>query len=88
MSWQTETPPAGAVPADAQSCIHADDCVKLVITCCDECNGGAAVAVAKTHADSIQKPRCGANVRCTMRGCFTRVECEAGRCVIQRGVAT
>jgi hypothetical protein len=87
MTWETEPPPPGVVPADAQSCESNDDCVKVVTTCCDECNGGTAVGVAKQHADSIQKGSCGPAVRCTMRGCFTRVACESGACVLQRGVA-
>jgi hypothetical protein len=87
LTWQTEPPPAGAVSAEAQVCANKDDCEKVVITCCDECNGGTAVAVAKAQASSVKKAACGPDVRCTMMGCFTRVECESGKCVVQRGVA-
>lgn len=81
--WETKEP-AVAVPKAWRSCSAADDCQLVMATCCDECNGGQAVSVAKSRvADARAKFKpagCGA---CTKRGCTTRAFCDAGRCVIQ-----
>jgi hypothetical protein len=81
--WKTKEP-AVAVPSAWRSCSAPDDCQLVMATCCDECNGGEAVSVAKSRvADARAKFKptgCGA---CTKRGCATRAFCEAGRCVLQ-----
>lgn len=73
-----------AVPAEWQTCVGTDDCQVVVSTCCDECNGGKAVSVAKAHVADVRakytRPGCG---MCTKRGCLNRAACDEGRCVIQ-----
>lgn len=81
--WETKDSGV-ALPAEWQSCSAADECELVVTTCCDQCNGGKVVSVAKSHAADARAKRppsgCGA---CTKRGCSTRAACEAGRCVVQ-----
>lgn len=83
LSWETKD--AGVVvPDEWRTCTAPEDCQVVVTTCCDQCNGGKAVSVAKSHLAEARakfKPTsCGA---CTLRGCSTRPFCEAGRCVLQ-----
>ncbi len=89
----TEEPPGGKwetkdlgveVPDAWRTCSAAADCELVVTTCCDQCNGGKAVSVAKSHAADVRtkfKPK--SDCACTKRGCSTRAACEAGRCVLQ-----
>lgn len=81
--WETKDSGV-AVPAEWRACSGPEDCQLVVTTCCDECNGGKAVSVAKAHVAEMQakhgRTGCGA---CTKRGCSTRAACEAGRCVMQ-----
>lgn len=83
MTWETKDLGV-SVPEEWRSCSAASDCELVVTTCCDQCNDGKAVSVAKSHlADARAKFKptgCGA---CTKRGCSTRASCEAGRCVLQ-----
>lgn len=81
--WETKDSGV-ALPAEWQACSAADECELVVTTCCDQCNGGTVVSVAKSHVADARAKRpptgCGA---CTKRGCSTRAACEAGRCVVQ-----
>jgi hypothetical protein len=81
--WHT-TDMGVKVPDQWRSCSTAEDCQAVVTTCCDECNGGKAVSVAKRHVADVRakfRPTgCGA---CTKRGCTKRTACENERCVLQ-----
>jgi hypothetical protein len=83
LRWETKD--LGVDVPDAwRKCGVAEDCELVVTTCCDQCNDGKAVSVAKAHVPDVRAkyvPRdCGA---CTERGCSTRAACESGRCVLQ-----
>lgn len=81
--WETRESGV-AVPSEWQACSAPDDCVLVVGTCCDQCNGGKAVSVVRAREAEVRakyrRDQCGA---CTKRGCQTRAACEAGRCVMQ-----
>jgi hypothetical protein len=87
---QTETPKwetrdsAGNVPREWRTCRQPSDCVLVQTTCCDQCNGGAVVAVTHAHEGDAKalKPECGQQA-CTLRACSTRAGCEYGECVVQ-----
>ena len=82
-TWETRGS-AGNVPREWKLCNQPSECVLVVMTCCDECNGGAAVAVTRSHENDAKalKPDCGQQT-CTMRACTTRASCEYGECVVQ-----
>jgi hypothetical protein len=75
-----------AVPDGWRACSQPADCVLVATTCCDVCNGGKTVAVNGTHQGDVNAkyPKQCAQVACTERGCFTRANCAAGRCVFER----
>jgi hypothetical protein len=83
LSWETKDLGVD-VPEDWRKCGAAEDCELVVTTCCDQCNDGKAVSVARVHVADVRAkyvPQgCGA---CTERGCSTRAACESGRCVLQ-----
>lgn len=74
-----------SVPDAWRSCSADSECTLVVTTCCDQCNGGKAVAVSTSHAKDAEKkyPKQCAQTACTERGCFTRAACSEGRCVMQ-----
>lgn len=74
-----------SVPDAWRACAAPADCALVLTTCCDQCNGGKAVAVATSHTKDVEAkfPRQCSQTACTMRGCSTRATCEAGRCVMQ-----
>ena len=74
-----------AVPDTWRSCAADTECTLVVATCCDQCNGGKAVAVNASHAKDVEKkyPKQCDKTACTERGCFTRAACDSGRCVMQ-----
>lgn len=74
-----------SVPEAWQACSVSTDCTLVVTTCCDQCNGGKAVAVNGAHAqDAAAKyPKSCNGVACTERGCFTRAACHSGRCTME-----
>jgi hypothetical protein len=79
--------PAPLVPTDWTLCEAPADCVKVVTTCCDECNGGKAVAVNTKHVEEAKALRGGCSgVACTKRGCSTHTSCLNGRCVVEGGI--
>jgi hypothetical protein len=73
-----------SVPDEWRSCKADTECALVQTTCCDQCNGGKAVAVNKSRIQDAQKlrPQC-ANTACTKRGCMTRAACENGACALQ-----
>lgn len=72
------------VPDEWRTCSKPADCVLVVTTCCDQCNGGSAVSVNLAHEAKAKalKPECGQQA-CTLRACSTRPSCEYGQCVVQ-----
>ncbi len=86
------TPPATAstspaAPTGAETACKADaDCVFVVTTCCDVCNGGSQVAVNSSAADAVKARTRGqldcAHHACTMRACLNppKPACRAGVC--------
>jgi hypothetical protein len=84
MVWKARDLGVG-VPDAWRTCTASSDCALVVTTCCDQCNGGKAVAVNAARAPSVRaaSPQsCGGAV-CTERGCMTRASCESGRCVLE-----
>lgn len=76
------------VPTDWTLCEAPADCVLVVTTCCDQCNGGKAVAVNTKHVDDTKGMRGSCTgVACTKRGCTTHTNCQNGRCVIENAGA-
>jgi hypothetical protein len=76
---------------DTSACQVDDDCVPVELECCDACNGGKAIAVAKDHVDEVMadSPRgrgeCGETM-CTEMGCAPWVaSCHEGLCTLSRG---
>ena len=62
------------LPLDAQytTCAGNDDCRILELGCCDDCNGGFAVAVNLESAGAVRREfaeDCGGGVACTERAC-------------------
>lgn len=74
-----------AVPDEWRTCGASSECTLVVTTCCDQCNGGKAVAVNAAHAKQAEAkfPKSCASTACTERGCFTRAACQSGRCVME-----
>lgn len=78
--------PSPMVPTDWTLCEAPADCVLVVTTCCDQCNGGKAVAVNTKHVEETKGMRGSCTgVACTKRGCTTHTNCLNGRCVIEQG---
>lgn len=73
------------VPDEWRACSASADCALVVVTCCDQCNGGKAVAVNAKHAKDAEAkyPKSCGGVACTERGCFTRATCQESRCVME-----
>jgi hypothetical protein len=73
-----------SIPDDWRSCKADTECVLVQTTCCDQCNGGKAVAVNKSRIQDAQKlrPQC-QNTACTKRACMTRAACDNGACALQ-----
>lgn len=71
------------VPTDWTLCETPPECVLVVTTCCDQCNGGQAIAVNTQHVEDVKamRGRCD-QVTCTKRGCSTQTNCIHGRCTI------
>lgn len=83
-SWQV-TDLGVSVPDAWRSCNASTDCALVVTTCCDQCNGGKAVAVNSAHAKDVaaKHPKSCQDVACTERGCMTRASCQESRCVME-----
>jgi hypothetical protein len=76
---------------DPYACEVAEDCVAVELECCDQCNGGKAVAVHKDHVDHVtaDSPRgrgeC-ANIACTKMACAPwETTCDGGTCGLKQG---
>jgi hypothetical protein len=67
------------------ACVADSDCTLLEIGCCDHCNGGAMLSVARDHVDTA-RARWGAKecatATCNEAPCSpTRAWCDAGTCI-------
>lgn len=78
--WKDLSPPQEAWT----TCAADADCETVSIECCDVCNGGRLVSVARTALEAAKAaypPGDCANVACTERACEPAVPlCEAGHC--------
>lgn len=85
-------PPPDPLPAEYTTCGSEADCVVVELGCCDECNGGTAVAVRadqEAEVADLYSERCGNGTACTEMGCAPWVvTCEAGTCANARGELT
>lgn len=66
-----------------QACTADADCAVVEIGCCDHCNGGKVISVAKAHAAAAtakyKETNCSGT--CTERGCLPAVAvCVSRRC--------
>jgi len=88
-SATSEYPPDLPLDASYTECDVAADCVAVELGCCDECNGGLAVAVNVASEDEVVDrftEECGADQACTEIGCAPWVlSCDAGTCGLDRG---
>ena len=82
-------PPSIPLETRFTECTVAADCVAVELGCCDECNGGFAVAV---NTDSVAAVTaefaevCGVTQGCTEMGCPAwELSCDAGVCAMVRG---
>jgi len=89
MEAESEYPPNLPLEASYTECATVDDCVVIELGCCDECNGGLAVAV---NADSESEVRerftedCGSGQDCTLIGCAPwELICVDDACGVVRG---
>jgi hypothetical protein len=82
-------PPPDPLPAEYTACEADADCVVTELGCCDECNGGFAVAVRsdrQAEVVDLYSERCGGDTACTEMGCQPWVvTCDAGTCGAARG---
>ena len=82
-------PPALPLESSLTECATVDDCVAVELGCCDECNGGFAVAVNTDSADAVVadfSETCGLSYACTAMGCAPwELSCDAGTCAMVRG---
>ena len=81
-------PPSLPLDAEYTDCSTADDCVVVELGCCDECNGGFAVAV-NVDSESVVSERftetCQEDQACTEIGCAPWVlSCDDGTCGLER----
>ncbi len=87
----TDYPPSDLDPAFV-SCAVAADCVALELGCCDECNGGFAVAVRSDKATEVAEQHaevCRNGHACTEIGCAPWVvDCVDEVCAMERGSFT
>jgi hypothetical protein len=81
-------PPPLPLEANLTSCADESECQVVELGCCDQCNGGFAVAV---HSDRVAEVMarfsedCGSSFACTEIGCAPWVvRCEQGRCGLAR----
>lgn len=81
-------PPDLPLDAAFTTCENDSDCVVVELGCCDECNGGLAVAVHRAWSAAVEErfsERCGSDVTCTTEDCGPwRVTCELGTCSLER----
>jgi hypothetical protein len=75
--------PGPLVPTDWTLCETPPECILVVTTCCDQCNGGQAIAVNTKYVEDTKamRGRCD-QVNCTMKACSTQTNCLHGRCTI------
>jgi len=82
-------PPELPLEARLTTCETADDCVRIELACCDDCNGGMAVAVNRQSADEVRESLSQGNCEgtaCTLRACSVPVvSCDAGVCSWEYG---
>jgi len=81
-------PPANPLSSDFRACEVDEDCVIVELGCCDECNGGTAVAVrsGQEQAALDEYGQTGCNgVDCTLLACNPlAAECQSDLCVVDR----
>ena len=85
-------PPPDPLPSEYTTCEADEDCVVVELGCCDECNGGLAVAVRadqEATVTDLYSERCGECTACTEMGCAPWVvTCQDGTCANARGDLT
>jgi hypothetical protein len=85
-------PPPDPLPAEYTECEADEDCVVTELGCCDECNGGIAVAVRSDQEAEVVElytETCREGQACTEIGCPPWVvTCDAGTCAAERGTFT
>jgi hypothetical protein len=81
--------PPGELDASFTTCTQPTDCVVVELGCCDDCNGGLAVAVNNASAAEVEaafSESCGNNTACTLMACADwEISCDAGTCAAVRG---
>jgi hypothetical protein len=80
-------PPVGAGFDERQACTADADCAVVEIECCDHCNGGTALGVARDTAADIRAEYAGPAeckaTACTLMACSAPVAiCRQQRCGI------
>ena len=85
----SEYPPDLPLDAAYTECELVDDCVVVELGCCDDCNGGLAVAVnVSSEPDVVDRftEVCDDDQACTEIGCPAWVlSCDDGACGLGRG---
>ncbi len=84
-------PPTQPLEVDLRACQVDEECTIVELGCCDECNGGTAVAVTigqeEAALDEFGEARCG-SVVCTRLACQPLIpRCSSeGLCVVDRSL--
>ncbi len=82
-------PPELPLGPQFTTCAEDSDCVVVELGCCDECNGGLAVATNAQSAGQVQdtfSERCGREFGCTLIGCGPlTAECDVDTCTLGGG---
>lgn len=81
-------PPTVPLEFEFRACLDDTDCTIVELGCCDECNGGAAVATRTDRADDAfdeyRQRGCG-GLDCTQLACNPLVaRCVNDLCVVDR----